>query len=1100
MAALMEAASTLIERKPKIITFYSFKGGTGRSMALANVAWILAASGSRVLTIDWDLEAPGLHRYFRPFLSDPDLTNRKGLIDLLWDYSHLVLSPKKSWPTGVSDPISFADPRRYIIPLEWNLGESAGCVHLLPAGLQDEGYGSRIRDFDWRAFYERLGGAEYIESFRTRLNYDFVLIDSRTGVADTSGICTLHLPDKVVLCFTYNRQSIKGVEAVASSILLNSRRKIEIMLIATRVEKGVKGIDKARSFARECLDRFLPREWSSEELETYWGNCEISYYPEYAFEETISLFREVGTQRTGPLADMNWVATNVAGPEMVKSVRIPTDVRERYMRRMAFRDPRLAELDELLKEWTPSNGDARIRELLAEALRRGESDASYVKALANAALEVASQMRGAGQFEAAQELIERTIELQENHSPNGGDDAAADLVTSLNRLAALLSEQRRPDEAVEVAKRAIAIHERLYKRDHYRFGAGFASSLGSLSGRLMEVGDLEEAVAVSRQAMSIFEKLSKEQPNAYAPDQAALLYRTAEIMIAAQRPSEALPALETAAAIYRDLSRQRPEAFVLDLAACLTALANALRILERFESGLAAAEEAVAIYQDASNQAPHRVQEANAARAAMADILLARGHMLFANSRNQEALESLTSAAQLLRMIGQDERARSVELEIARNWRGSDAKSEKSDRKTCFVLMGFGEKTDFRSMPQRVLNLNRTYEDIIKPTVTEAGLACIRADEIIHSTVIDEAMYEQLLNADVVVADLSTSNAHAIYALGVRHALRPHVTIVMAENNFNFPFDFNHMSILKYEHLGREIGFSEVLRVRKILKDRITVMLSARETDSPVFLFLPMIVSAADGVDLAVAKSMSAPIETNIARDRGSFADLLDSFRAAKATVTHKDDWPKVIGILERMKAIEPADPYIIQQLALATYKAEQPDAIASLQQAKRILEVLSPNRASDGETVGLWAAIHKRLWQVHQRRQDLEEAVRAYERAFYLKSDYYNGINYAFVLDLRATLESGEDAIADRVVARRIRHLVLAICDQLLASESFLAVDNFWIQATRAEALIGIGRRDEAEALKQAVFLQTQEPWQKDSWTQQMLALEKLLPPDGVY
>ena len=99
---------------------------------------------------------------------------------------------------------------------------------------------------------------------------------------------------------------------------------------------------------------------------------------------------------------------------------------------------------------------------------------------------------------------------------------------------------------------------------------------------------------------------------------------------------------------------------------------------------------------------------------------------------------------------------------------------------TCFVIMGFGEKTDFQSNPQRVLNLNRTY-DVVKPAVTDAGLNCVRADEIIHSTVIDKPMYDNLLAADLVIADLSTSNANAIYELGVRHALRPRRTIVMAE-------------------------------------------------------------------------------------------------------------------------------------------------------------------------------------------------------------------------------------------------------------------------------------------------------------------------------
>ena len=81
------SASSCTPKAPgRILTFYSYKGGTGRSMALANVAWILAQAGHRVLTIDWDLEAPGLHRYFGPFLDDPELTETIGLVDFLDQY------------------------------------------------------------------------------------------------------------------------------------------------------------------------------------------------------------------------------------------------------------------------------------------------------------------------------------------------------------------------------------------------------------------------------------------------------------------------------------------------------------------------------------------------------------------------------------------------------------------------------------------------------------------------------------------------------------------------------------------------------------------------------------------------------------------------------------------------------------------------------------------------------------------------------------------------------------------------------------------------------------------------------------------------------
>jgi len=111
----------------------------------------------------------------------------------------------------------------------------------------------------------------------------------------------------------------------------------------------------------------------------------------------------------------------------------------------------------------------------------------------------------------------------------------------------------------------------------------------------------------------------------------------------------------------------------------------------------------------------------------------------------------------------------------------------------CFVVMGFDEKVDFAT--GRTLDLNKSYRLIIKKAVEDAGLECIRADEVMHAGTIDKPMYELLLEADVVVADLSTSNLNAAYELGVRHALRPHTTIVIAEKQFKFPFDIGHQLV-----------------------------------------------------------------------------------------------------------------------------------------------------------------------------------------------------------------------------------------------------------------------------------------------------------------
>jgi hypothetical protein len=98
-----------------------------------------------------------------------------------------------------------------------------------------------------------------------------------------------------------------------------------------------------------------------------------------------------------------------------------------------------------------------------------------------------------------------------------------------------------------------------------------------------------------------------------------------------------------------------------------------------------------------------------------------------------------------------------------------------------------------------------------------------------------------------------------------------------------------------------------------------------------------------------------------------------------------------------------PEDPYIIQRLALVTYKSGLPSPEAALTEAQTILETLKPQTSNDTETLGLWGAIHKRLWDLKGKPEDLKEAVRAYERGFYLRNDYYNGINLAFLDNVSA-------------------------------------------------------------------------------------------------
>jgi tetratricopeptide (TPR) repeat protein len=410
------------------------------------------------------------------------------------------------------------------------------------------------------------------------------------------------------------------------------------------------------------------------------------------------------------------------------------------------------------------------------------------------------------------------------------------------------------------------------------------------------------------------------------------------------------------------------------------------------------------------------------------------------------------------------------------------------DKKKCFVIMGFGEKTDLAT--SRILDLDKTYRIIIKKAVEEAGLECIRADDIIHSGIIDKPMYELLFAADIVVADLSTSNANAIYELGVRHALRPSTTIVMAEKQFKFPFDIGHLLIRPYEHLGKGIDAEEAERVRTELKNAIQTLLEKQDVDSPVFTFLP---------NLAMAKlidKLHEQIEEAAVKADENTSELMDLFKESRAV----ENWKGAKRNLKRLLEKRPKDDYIIQQLALATYKSKDPDSLTALEEAKQILQGLHPQQTADPETLGIWGAIHKRLWELKQDRQYLDEGIWAYEKGFYLKNDYYNGINFAFLLNVRASISEGNEAIADVVIARRVRKKVLSICRDIL--EKGINDDEgkpdkeqiFWVNATIAEALAGIGEKDKAQEALVAAVKEAPESWMEGTLREQLEKLNKLL------
>ena len=190
-----------------VTTFYSFKGGVGRTMALVNVAVDLAQRGRRVLAVDFDLEAPGLDTFdlHRPADTTP------GMIDFVTAYL-------QSGQTPDVNQFVFESP---------GMGHGNGGLWIMPAGAHHDSYANTFAQIDWGTLYEQHDGYLLFEDLKEQwtasVDPDYVLIDSRTGHTDIGGICTRQLPNSVVILFFPNAQNLRGLTKVVRDIRAESR-------------------------------------------------------------------------------------------------------------------------------------------------------------------------------------------------------------------------------------------------------------------------------------------------------------------------------------------------------------------------------------------------------------------------------------------------------------------------------------------------------------------------------------------------------------------------------------------------------------------------------------------------------------------------------------------------------------------------------------------------------------------------------------------------------------------------------------------------------------------------------------------------------------
>ena len=223
-----------------VTTFYSFKGGVGRTMALVNAAVALAKRGRRVLVVDFDLEAPGLDT-FDIFRSPKPVP---GVIDFVAEYLLSGQAPKLD---------------RFVSEAA-GVGDDGGALWSIPSGAQHAAYAANLNQIDWGALYERHEGYLLFEDLKEQwkqvLRPDYVLIDSRTGHTDTGGICTRQLPDAVAILFFPNDQNLRGLTTVVHDIRSEvegpRRKEIDLHFVMSNVPD----LDDEDSILEEKIDAF----------------------------------------------------------------------------------------------------------------------------------------------------------------------------------------------------------------------------------------------------------------------------------------------------------------------------------------------------------------------------------------------------------------------------------------------------------------------------------------------------------------------------------------------------------------------------------------------------------------------------------------------------------------------------------------------------------------------------------------------------------------------------------------------------------------------------------------------------------------------------
>jgi MinD-like ATPase involved in chromosome partitioning or flagellar assembly len=529
----------------EVITFYSYKGGTGRTMALANIACLLTrdnGSTSRVLAIDWDLEAPGLHYYLRPSAHDTDPACGAGVVEYFTRVRELIETPA----FAEANPADADAILAQMSLTQFRRPTNVPNVDLMPAGLLDASYRARLAALDWHLIYQRVPGLFRAFARQVTADYDVVLVDSRTGMTDISGICTSLLPDKLVVVFTPNEQSLSGVRRLVSSSVeyRQSSSDVRSLLVYPLPSRMDMERDTLRRLWRHG-DGGLPVEGfqplfeqtfrdayalESCDLSGYFDEVQVQHSPDYAYGERIAALDAAEGDRFSIVrsyqALLRWLVNSAAPwetPEAAQGrTRLELVLRQENaaLEQTPPFDP--GRLFELQEEVVRLSGELRgpqhletvsaVERLVETGLRRG-GDVSRSISVLNDMAAALQQMTATAKLKAVGTIVRASAVLRANGHLEAADrlltsaiDSSGPPYSDADRAAEFLEAVATDLRATFALTEATALQQRVVDIRSHLLGANHPETLTSMdtvAEMLRDHGELSDAEVLQRRVLEL---------------------------------------------------------------------------------------------------------------------------------------------------------------------------------------------------------------------------------------------------------------------------------------------------------------------------------------------------------------------------------------------------------------------------------------------------------------------------------------------------------------------------------------------------------------------------------------------------------------------